>query len=55
MWRREDSGASTGWQGEIESIQTGQKRGFADLEKMCALLQAQVLGEPVEESDRGNG
>jgi hypothetical protein len=55
LWREEGVGAPTPWQGEIESIQTGQKRGFSDLKTMCHLLQAQVLGEPDEESDQENG
>ena len=55
LWLEEDAGAPTAWQGEIESIQTGQKRGFSDLETMCALLQAQVLVKPAKEADQENG
>ena len=55
LWQEEGAGAPTAWQGEIESIQTGRKRGFSDLETMCDLLQSQVLGEPAEESDQENG
>lgn len=54
LWREEEAGAPNPWHGEVESIQTGQKREFSDLRTMCALLQAQVLVEPAEESDQDN-
>ncbi len=55
LWREEEAGAPTAWHGEIDPIQAGQKRGFADLKTMCDLLQPQVLGEPAKESDQENG
>jgi hypothetical protein len=47
VWREDDG--QEGWQGEIESIQTGQTWRFADLITMAHFLQAQVLGKPVTE------
>jgi hypothetical protein len=32
------------WQGELESIQSGQRWRFADLEAMFDFLRAQILG-----------
>ena len=47
VWREDDE--QEGWQGEIESIQSGQKWRFADLITMADFVQARVLGKPVTE------
>lgn len=52
VWREGDDPVT--WQGEIESIQSGQTRRFADLVTMADFLKTQVLGEQVTEFDQEN-
>ena len=44
---------STTWRGEVESIQTGQKWQFADLESMFVFLRAKIAEEQASESEGG--
>lgn len=50
LWQEEQAESLAGWQGEVESIQTGQKWSFVDLVTMADFLQAQIVGKPATKS-----
>ena len=47
-WREDSEGDTYSWRSELESIQTGQKWIFNDLQTLCDFLQARVRGESQE-------
>ena len=47
-WREDSEGDTFFWHSELESIQTGQKWQFTDLQTLCDFLQARVRGESLE-------
>ncbi len=49
VWREGD-GPET-WQGEIESIQSGQKWQFDSLELIIGFLQTRILATPINDPD----
>ena len=53
LWQEGDMDTSTTWRGEVESIQTGQKWQFADLESMFVFLRAKIAEEQASESEGG--
>ena len=45
LWRTSNQG-KPGWRASLESAQTGERRGFADLESLFAFLEAQTSDDP---------
>jgi hypothetical protein len=42
LWRTEDEDARPVWRASLEDARTGERRGFADLARLCAFLEAQT-------------
>ncbi len=42
-WEDEEEEPEGGWRGEVEAIQTGQKREFGNVEEMVRFLQMQMV------------
>ena len=51
LWQEQEVGRTT-WHGEIESIQTGQKWSFADLEKLFVFLERRASHQQALQSGR---
>jgi hypothetical protein len=51
LWQTESDGESV-WRASLESVRTGQRKGFADLGSLFAFLEAQVGGAEAEETGR---
>jgi hypothetical protein len=39
MWAEPGAAEAEGWRYSLENVQTGSRRGFADLAALCAFLQ----------------
>lgn len=48
LWREPEaaSGNATAWQGELESVQTGQTWRFQDLDALQGLMAEKLAGDP---------
>ena len=51
MWRVREADHEV-WRASLESIESGEKRGFASLEALLAYL-SELAGKPQEECDEG--
>ena len=49
LWRTGSRGKPT-WRASLESAQTGERRGFADLESLFAFLEQQTNGNSRREA-----
>ncbi len=50
LWQEDEVETSATWRGEIESIQTGQRWQFADLESLFDFMRARIAGESASDS-----
>lgn len=46
LWRAPD-GADQPWRASLEDPLTGERKGFADLEALCAFLHSQIEAHPL--------
>lgn len=51
LWQTESDGEPV-WRASLESVRTGQRKGFADLRSLFTFLESQVGGAEVEETGR---
>ena len=54
LWREPEAarGRETAWQGELESVQTGQTWRFGGMDSLLRLLVAQLAGSEHQTSDK---
>ena len=53
MWQVPES-QGTGWRASLEDVQTGELKGFQDLNGLIDYLQGQVLESQGVETDQSN-
>jgi hypothetical protein len=51
LWQTESNGEPV-WRASLESVRTGQRKGFADIGSLFAFLESQVGGAEAEETGR---
>lgn len=52
LWREPKSGSGTAWQGELESVQTGQTWRFQGVDALLRLMTAQLADAGSNPSDK---
>ena len=58
LWQAEGEDGCPAWRAALEDARTGERRGFADLARLCAFLEAQTAAwtegaAPAPEQDAG--
>ena len=54
VWQEGEAESSPAWHGEVESIQTGQKWEFGDLDSLFEFLRNWILEEKANQSGKKN-
>jgi hypothetical protein len=60
LWQSEDERGRRVWRAALEDVRTSERHGFADLERLCAFLEARTsawseAASPAPDHEAGEG